>query len=155
MKNKKPAKKFVNLDSTKGRPDSKNVYGNVIAKIQEDGVCPFCPEHLLKYHKNPILLDKKFWLATENMYPYKNTQHHLLLIHKKHIEHVKEISPEAWTELNAVAHELFDTYKIAGGSFLMRFGETLYTGASVTHLHAHIVVANPDPNREPVLARVA
>jgi ATP adenylyltransferase len=147
-------KKFVNLDSTKHRPDPKNVYGSVIAQIQKDGVCPFCPEQLTKYHKNPILKTGDFWLVTENMYPYKGTEHHFLLIHKMHITHIKEITDKAWAELDSICNEIFKDYNVEGGSFLMRFGDSKYTGASVSHLHAHIIVAKPDENREPILARV-
>ena len=145
-------KKFVNLESTKYRPDEK--YGNVIAKIQQDGVCPFCPEQLAKYHKNPILIDKEFWLATENMYPYKGVKYHFLLIHKKHISHISEVSQEAWTELHTLTDEINKKYNIKGGSFLMRFGDSQFTGASVTHLHAHIVHAEPDPERGAIMTRV-
>ena len=30
-------------------------------------------------------------------------------------------------------------FKIPGASFIMRFGDHNYTGATITHLHAHIV----------------
>jgi diadenosine tetraphosphate (Ap4A) HIT family hydrolase len=149
---KKSKKSFVNLESTKDRPDG--IYSSVIAKIQQDGVCPFCKDQLTKYHKNPILLEGKYWLITENMYPYKGTQHHFLLIHKRHVNHMKDLSTKAWTELEKISNQVFKDYHVEGGSFLMRFGDTRYTGASVTHLHAHIIIADPDPSRDPVLARV-
>jgi len=146
-------KAFVNLDSTKDRPDG-GKYSSVIAQIQKDGVCPFCPEQLEKYHKNPILIDKTHWLVTENMYAYKGTKHHFLLIHKNHIKHMNELSSEAWAELHEISNEVFGKYNVEGGAFLMRFGNTKYTGASVNHLHAHIICADPKPDREPILARV-
>jgi ATP adenylyltransferase len=149
---KKDDIKFVNVDSTKYRPDE--VYGSVIEKIQKDGVCPFCPEQLATYHKNPILISKKHWLATENMYPYKGVKYHFLLIHKKHLSHINELSPEAWQELHEVTDEICAEYKIEGGSFLMRFGDSRFTGASVTHLHAHIISAEPNPERQPIMTRV-
>jgi ATP adenylyltransferase len=145
--------KFVDPNNTTHRPDG-GTYGNVIQQIQKDGVCPFCPEQLLKYHKNPILKDGKYWLITENMYPYKGAVHHFLIIHKIHISHMNEISPEAQHELFEINNWLFETYKILGGTFVMRFGDSKYTGASVTHLHAHIIVSDGSQNREPILARV-
>jgi len=75
-------KKFVNIDNTK-RPEGAGKYGNVISQIQKDGVCPFCPEQLKNYHKNPIIEETESWLVTNNMYPYKNAKHHILFIHKK------------------------------------------------------------------------
>jgi diadenosine tetraphosphate (Ap4A) HIT family hydrolase len=118
-------------------------YAGVIAGINKDGVCPFCPEHLAKYHKNPID-EFNFWLVTDNMYPYKPTSKHKLLIHRTHIESIDQISPEAWSELMVIVKKTTTSEKITGGSFLMRFGDTHFTGASVTHLHCHIIQSNPD-----------
>jgi diadenosine tetraphosphate (Ap4A) HIT family hydrolase len=144
---------FVNSDNTKHRPDGK--YNNVINQIQKDGVCPFCPEQLEKYHKNPILKSGTFWVVTDNMYPYKGAQYHVLFIHKEHISNISELSSEALLELHKLINEHLKEKNIPGGTFMMRFGDTRYTGASVTHLHAHLI--SPDgtqKDREPILARV-
>lgn len=132
---------FVDQDNTTGRGDG--TYSDVIKKINEDGVCPFCKDHLVKYHKKP-LTERNFWWITDNMYPYSPTKHHRLLIHKEHISHISEISKEAWDELNEIVKDDSTTLDISGGTFIMRFGNTKYTGASVTHLHAHILQSNPD-----------
>lgn len=132
---------FVNHENTKYRPDG--AYGAVISQIAKDGVCPFCPENLKKYHKLPIT-EKKFWYATDNMYPYKPTLAHRLFIHKSHITHICEISPEAWVELQEIIKEESTSKHMVGGSFLCRFGDTHFTGASVNHLHASLVQSNPE-----------
>ncbi len=67
-----------------------------------------------------------------------------MLIHKTHISDISEISPEAWTELHTIIGTEKITRDITGGTFIMRFGETKYTGASVTHLHAHLFQSDPD-----------
>lgn len=131
--------KHVNTNNTGGRGS----YAKVISDIAQDGVCPFCSNNIAKYHKNEIV-EKTHWLVTRNMYPYKPTLHHFLLIHKEHIEHVKDLTPEAWLELHEIISELSKTNSIDGGSLMMRFGNTKFTGASVSHLHAHIVQSNPD-----------
>ncbi|MGD1003751.1 MAG: hypothetical protein ABR884_04240 [Minisyncoccia bacterium] len=144
---------FVNFDNTAHRPGG--TYGNVISQIQKDGVCPFCPESLAKYHKNPILKEGKFWLLTDNFYPYEGTKYHELLIHKAHITSFAEISKEAWVELNEFIKDFAQENKIPGGTFIMRFGDTRYTGASVAHLHANFV--SPDgenKDRKPIIARI-
>jgi ATP adenylyltransferase len=144
---------FVNQDNTKHRPDA--TYGKVIDQIKQDGVCPFCPENLTKYHKNPILKEGKFWLVTNNMYPYDGAKYHALLIHKIHIVSLADMSLEAWDELKTLMDWFVEENKIPGGALLMRFGDTRYTGASVTHLHANFV--SPDgenKDRKPILARV-
>ncbi len=129
---------FVNL--TNARP---GVYEKVIKDIQESAICPFCPEHINNIHKNPIE-EKKFWLVTDNMYPYKPTRKHLLLIHKKHIEHVGELTKEAWDELFDIIKTETKKLGMEGGTFMMRFGNTKYTGASVSHLHCNLLQSDPD-----------
>lgn len=144
---------FVNPNNTQQRPDGK--YGSVIANIQKDGVCPFCPDQLKKYHKNPIIEETKYWLVTNNMYPYKNVKHHILLIHKEHIATMQEMSNEAWAELHEIFLRAIERSKIPGGTMFIRFGDTRFTGASVTHLHAHLVSSDPDsPEYVPLLTRI-
>ncbi len=129
-------KKFVDVEAAGDR----DAYRAVLKRIIKDGVCPFCPEHF-KYHTRPIIRDGKYWLATENFAPYTGTRHHFLLLHKRHIEHVSEISPKAWAELLAQVKWLCKKYKLPAGSFFMRFGDRRYTGASVTqHLHAQLFI---------------
>jgi ATP adenylyltransferase len=144
---------FVNADNTKHRPDGK--YGKVIDQIKNDGVCPFCPENFMKYHKNPIIHDGNYWVLTSNMYPYEGAKHHALLVHKKHITTLAEVSDNAWLELKHVFDWYVREHNIPGGSFVMRFGDTRYTGASVQHLHANLVSSDGEnPERKPILARI-
>lgn len=129
---------FVNLQNA--RPGG---YDKVIADIASQDVCPFCPENLTEFHKKPME-HRKFWIVTDNQYPYTPSKHHKLIIHTQHIDHISKIIPEAWTELYEIVQELVGTNTMQGGTFLMRFGETRFTGASVTHLHMNLVQSNPD-----------
>lgn len=136
------------------RPDASGGYHKVIKKIQEDGICPFCSENLKKYHKMPILQHSRYWLTTTNMYPYKGSKKHLLIIHSEHITDVSEISREAWLDLHDVIGEIARKHHINGATLLLRFGDTNYTGASVSHLHLQLVSGSPNPDNPPILARV-
>lgn len=143
---------FVNLENT-SRPDGK--YKEVIDRIKKDGVCPFCPGNLSTYHKKPILKEGVYWILTENMYPYEGAKHHILVIHKKHIEKFEEIVPEAWGEVKSMIESFMKEAQIPGGTFMLRFGDTARTGASVSHLHAQLVSPDgEDENRKPILIRV-
>jgi diadenosine tetraphosphate (Ap4A) HIT family hydrolase len=144
---------FVNPENTAHRPTG--TYGNVISQIQKDGVCPFCPESLAKYHTNPILKEGKFWLLTDNLYPYDGAKYHELLIHKQHITSFDEISKEAWEEMHDFIKSFTGENNIPGGTFIVRFGDARYTGASVSHLHANLVSPDgEDDDRKPIVARI-
>lgn len=144
--------KYVNPANTSHRPDG--VYSEVIDKIQQESVCPFCPDHLARYHEKPILEDRDYWLATENMYPYKGAENHLLFIHKDHIEDIAELDPEAWTELRALVMSICKARSIPGGTFMMRFGDTSRTGATVSHLHAQLISGSGEASADPIITRV-
>lgn len=143
---------FVDSNNTIHRPDG--TYGNVINQIKKDGVCPFCSEYLAAYHKNPIDAMGECWLVTDNAYPYEGAAHHLLFIHKKHIENFSELSSDAWLELQGLISQSLATKSIKGAALLFRFGDTNYTGASVRHLHAMVVSGKGEAGAAPVLARV-
>ena len=125
-------------------------------KIVESKQCPFCSkDYLEKEHKKPIIFDGQFWLATENRWPYEGAKEHLLFIHKAHITHIGELEKGAWQELQEIAITIAKQRGIGGGTLIMRFGDSRYTGATVTHLHAQLICGDPEhPDRKPVLARV-
>ncbi len=136
------------------RPGS-DAYKKVIEQIEKDSVCPFCPDHLAAYHKNPILKDTDLWTVTTNMYPYENAKHHFLLILKAHKSNSRDISAEEWAELQNHIDWLIAEHDIPGGTFFMRSGDMAGTGATVKHLHAQFVSADHDnPDRKPILARI-
>ncbi|MEX2436773.1 MAG: hypothetical protein WD471_01255 [Candidatus Paceibacterota bacterium] len=145
--------KFVNEENTKQRGRTADEYSKVIEKIEKDGVCPFCSEQLNKYHKNPIIEVTKYWLVTENMYPYDGARVHLLFIHKEHISSLREINSKAWEELQLLSKRMIDKYEIKGGTLFMRFGDTNFNGASVSHLHAQLVTPHKN-NEKPILTRI-
>lgn len=145
-------KNFVNLKNV-DKSNKRNIkYSKVIDKIKKDSVCPFCPEYLLKYHKKPIIEENNTWLSTKNMYPYEGSKIQILFIHKKHISSIEEINTKVWLDLKDIIDSTTKKLNIKKGSFFMRFGETKYTGASVSHLHCHIIVAKK--NKSPLLVKL-
>ncbi len=141
------------LDISNARTDEQKV---LMEQIQKDGVCPFCFEHFTKYHPKPILKETTHWFFTENMSPYAGTKHHFIFVYKlAHIRDIKDLSPEACTDLFTLVSWATNTYNIPGGSFFMRFGESKYTGSSVAHLHAHLLMGDIDaPGHEPVRVKL-
>jgi diadenosine tetraphosphate (Ap4A) HIT family hydrolase len=124
-------------------------------KLRELGICPFCPEYLAAYHREPILFQNEYWVVTKNDWPYEGSEIHLLLIHKRHIQSLKEISLEASVSLHSAFDWIMREFHIPGGAFVMRFGEMNYNGATVSHLHAHIVSGSEKNERsEPIKVKI-
>jgi diadenosine tetraphosphate (Ap4A) HIT family hydrolase len=121
-------------------------------KIAEEGFCPFCPEHMKKYHTPPIVRAGPYWYVTPNMYPYENSLHHILIITNEHMANSKDLNKDAWAELQEHLNWALQEYNIEGGTLLMRSGDMSKTGSSVLHLHAQLIVgADKD---KPVITRV-
>ena len=103
------------------------------------GICPFCWENLDGWHDAPVLKQGNFWIITANDHPYPGSKHHFLAIYRDHISHIYELALGAGDELLSLFSELCIEIGIEGATILMRFGEMVYTGATVSHLHAHII----------------
>ena len=110
-------------------------------EIAKNGHCPFCSENLTKYHKKPIIKEGKFWLLTENQWPYDKTKVQILAIYKTHIEHITQMDPNAAAELFEMFKEEAEKRHVQGGGVAMRFGTSPdgNYGSSVMHLHAHLI----------------
>lgn len=112
--------------------------------IQGAGVCPFCTENLHKYHKKSIIKQGDFWLLTENQWPYENTRRHLLAIARQHVEMLAQLPKGSGDELVELFAWASKQFAIKAGGLAMRFGSMESTGATVSHLHAHLIEPLPD-----------
>jgi diadenosine tetraphosphate (Ap4A) HIT family hydrolase len=119
-------------------------YKNTLEKIIKTDKCPFCPENF-KYHKKPILKKYNDWLVTENSWPYKDTGYHFIFIPKKHMENFSDLTDKDFQSVKYLVNWVINKYKIKGGGLTLRFGNQDYTGASVSHLHFHLIVPQLKP----------
>ena len=113
-------------------------YWNVINSIEKTGKCPFCPENF-KYHKKPIYKKIDGWLITKNSWPYKNAKHHLVIIGEKHKTNFAELDEKDLKAVKKLTDWAIKKFKIKGGAITLRFGDSKYTGATVGHLHFHLI----------------
>lgn len=141
------------VNPNNSKRDDNGVYSTVISEIAREGKCPFCQENLAAHHKNPILREGAYWLLTKNMYPYKGTSHHLLIILKRHTTRFEEIDKDEFAELQELISWYTRENNVTGGSIFMRSGDTSLTGASVEHLHAQFVSRDLD-FKEPLLVKL-
>jgi diadenosine tetraphosphate (Ap4A) HIT family hydrolase len=143
--------KFVNLNNA--RYDEQR---QVMQNIEKNQECPFCPENLSKYHKKEIVKRGKFWVLTYNQWPYKYTDIHLLAIATYHAEKLSELKEGAFDELQELMVWAERKYNIVTGGFAMRFGDVSSNGATVDHLHAHLIVPSKDkPKDEKVRFKIS
>ena len=125
---------FVDIDNSR-EEEQKQVMENIISA----GHCPFCEENIRKYHKQPILKEGRYWIVTDNQWPYKNTKVHLLIIYKEHATDLSGLDPESGKELLEFVTWAEKEYQIPGGGWAMRFGDTNYSAGTVNHIHVQFI----------------
>ena len=109
-------------------------------KLQKNGICAFCRKNFEDYHNAPILKETEYWIITNNDYPYDGLKKHFLLVYKEHIQHIDQINIEGFVDFLKNIKWINKKFKIKAGSLFIRFGDIHYTAASISHLHAHILV---------------
>lgn len=143
------------VDAKNAEVVKRSDYIHTLNTIVAGGFCPFCEEHLFKHHRQPLLYKSKHWLVTKNSWPYKGSRFHILFIARKHVEKTEDAPPAAWADLQKLYRKLVKEKKIKGATLMIRSGDTKFTGASVNHLHAHLVVGSPrTKNTKPIKALV-
>jgi diadenosine tetraphosphate (Ap4A) HIT family hydrolase len=130
----KNSHQFVDLDNAREDDQKK-----VMQEIFDADHCPFCLENLRKYHKQEVLREGKFWMLTSNQWPYKFTKVHLLAIYKEHATKLSDLNPDSGKELLELLQWAEKKFKIVGGGFVMRFGDTNYSAGTVNHLHIQFI----------------
>jgi diadenosine tetraphosphate (Ap4A) HIT family hydrolase len=127
-------KTFVDPDNARN-PD----YRKKLEEIFEKGIDPFSKEHLQNFDKKEILYETKHWFVFKNQYPYPGAKTQFVIVCQQYKETIEEISISEMTDLLSVSAYICDKYKILGGGFTMRFGDTKKSGATVKRLHAQII----------------
>ena len=91
-----------------------------------------------------ILFTTDYWYVSQNRFPYEDIEYQILIISKYPIYTIDEMSSEMWQDLRNIMNALRKEYEIPGGALCYRFGDTLYSGASLKRLHAHLIVPKKD-----------
>lgn len=143
---------FIDIDNAREQEQKQ-----VMEDIRDADHCPFCWENLQKYHQQPIIKETKFWRLTKNQWPYRFTKMHLLAIYKEHIVDLAGIDPEAGKELIELFQWVEKEYKVPGGGWAMRFGDTDYSAGTVAHIHAQFLwpdIHHPNYLEKPVRVKI-
>lgn len=86
----------------------------------------------------------KHWSVYLNTFPYRYTKVHCLIVPTCHHVTTATLSPEAMVEYFEMVNWIVRSYKLTGYSQFMRAGEMTLTGASIGHLHGHVISPDVD-----------
>jgi diadenosine tetraphosphate (Ap4A) HIT family hydrolase len=124
------------------RSDDQRAY---MERLEADGICVFCPEHVAQYHGRPVTYRGRHWYVTENAYPYEGTAAHHLIVAHRHVTSFHELPDAAGEELWAIKRMLREQMPAVAFATVERSGDMRYNGGSLAHLHTHFVGLEPDP----------
>lgn len=121
--------------------------------LEARGLCLFCPDGLRRHQRQQILFSTRHWDVTPNEFPYQGTALHLLLVPHEHAGDLLDLPAEAqqdfWTALGLVR----ERYQLRYYGLGVRNGDCRYTGATIRHVHAHVLVGDPGTAAGPVRMR--
>ncbi len=117
-------------------------------RLEAAGICLFCPEHLEAAQDQPIVHRTAHWNVTPNEYPYEGARLHLLLVPHAHVTDLVDLPAEAHADLFAALRWVRDEHGLTYYGLGARCGDGAHTGATIAHVHVHVVVGNP--SGEPV-----
>lgn len=126
-------------------------YGRVLKKIEATGVCPFCPQGSIQQQK--ILFKFGSWFITKNLYSYQGAKDRFIIVSDKHMESFSELSVRDFYEVQKNVNWAIEKYHIRGAALCLRFGDTKYTGATVCHLHFHLISAKLSKKGKPIVVQ--
>jgi diadenosine tetraphosphate (Ap4A) HIT family hydrolase len=109
-------------------------------RLEAAGICLFCPQHLADHQ--PVVHRTAHWSVTPNEFPYPNTSLHLLLVPDAHVTDLLDLPGDAQADLFAALRWVRDTHRLTHYGLASRCGDCAYTGATLTHVHAHVVVGD-------------
>lgn len=125
---------FYEMRSARSREQKEHM-----RRLMQAGICIFCPDGL-RMKKSPVEYQNRTWAVAKNDYPYSGSRHHLLIIPRRHVNHITDLTKKEWGGLFDALTWTINRYRLKGGGFLVRFGDLMITKGSIAHLHAHVLV---------------
>jgi ATP adenylyltransferase len=132
-------------------------YLDELESIERGGVCPFCPGYLdaRPEEQRPVLHRAGSWRVKLNKWPHPySTQFadragvkargHFVLFGDAHKTAVTQLDQVDWNDISQLLAWVHNEFQIAGCGVTVRSGDTLYTGATIQHLHLQLYVPEID-----------
>lgn len=109
---------------------------DIMMDRETNNLDPLSPE-IIDQH---ILFKTNYWYVSENRFPYEGAEHQFLVVALNPVYRIDDMSKEMWEDLKNIWLKMKNEYAIDGGALNFRFGDPSRSGASLTRLHAHIIM---------------
>ena len=110
-------------------------------RLEAAGLCLFCPEGLQRYPLQEIE-KTDHWTVTHNEFPYKGTSLHLLVLPHEHANDILDLTPAAQRDFWDTLAKIREQFGLKYYGLGIRNGDCSFTGATIAHVHAHVVVGD-------------
>ncbi|GAB1690731.1 HIT family protein [Krasilnikovia sp. M28-CT-15] len=125
-------------------------------RLEADGICIFCPPHLDHDAVQRTVYRNEHWAVTPNEFPYRGARLHLLMVPHDHVTDLADLDPQAQASFWKTLSWIRDRYDITSYGIGVRNGNGLFTGATIEHVHVHVIVGDvDDPAHEPVRMKLS
>jgi diadenosine tetraphosphate (Ap4A) HIT family hydrolase len=125
-------------------------------RLEAAGVCIFCPDSGNEPTERLIIHRTAHWTVRRNLFPYRGTRVHLLLVPDEHVTDLADLSPAAQADFWAALAWTRDEHRLTHYGLVTRNGLCEYTGGTIRHVHVHIAQGDvDDPDHPGVRVKVS
>jgi ATP adenylyltransferase len=125
-------------------------------RLEAAGICLFCPAALREHARQRVLFETEHWSVTPNEFPYAGTRLHLLVVPHQHVNDMLDLGDAALTDFWAALRTIRESFGLDYYGLGARNGNCSFTGATIAHVHAHVLVGDPSLDPEiPVRMRLS
>lgn len=112
---------------------------DIMLKMEAAGRDPLAEENV-DQEAQPTLFRTDYWYVSHNRYPRPGSELSFLIMARGPVYEIGDLTPEMWLDLQRIWQRLVKEYNVTGGGICMRFGDPAKSGASLTRLHAHVIM---------------
>jgi len=117
-------------------------------RLEAAGICLFCPDSLRGHPRQRVLFETAHWAVTPNEFPYAGTRLHLLVVPHRHVNDMLDLGDAALADCWAAMRLIRERFELDHYGLGVRNGDCGFTGATIRHVHAHVLVGDPDAEPE-------
>ena len=124
-------------------------------QLDRNGICLFCPDGFRYHRRNRLLWRTEYWSIARNEFPYSGTEQHILISPIAHAEDLLDLDDTVLADFWAALRSVRECFSLKHYGLGARNGDCRFTGATIKHVHCHVLVApeSPDVGTEPIRMR--